>query len=196
MALNLLESIQTKLNYPPLQKIDPNTEEVKVDSSTPNEHRFSQAAIPAIIIGLYAYSAKDEHAERILRGNDSSDWVTEIFGNRENELLEKLSRYSFYRQEDISEAKLQDIAQAAVQTTREQVKPDASVRDVKDYLSAQITNTLPYLPAALKMGEMVNEETLDDNTNKMEGPVSSLMHKIASAFSNPTHEDEVSDKNK
>ncbi|MES2891684.1 MAG: hypothetical protein V4725_06715 [Bacteroidota bacterium] len=196
MALNLLESIQTKLNYPPLQKIDPNTEEVKVDSHTPNEHRFSQAAIPAIITGLYAYSAKDDQAERIIRGNDSSDWVNEFFGNRKEELLGKIARYSFYRQEDISSQKLQDIAQAAIQTTRENLKPNASVKDVKDYLSGQITHTLPYLPAALKMGEMVNEETLDDNTNKMEGPVSSLMHKIASAFSNPTNEDEVSDKNK
>jgi hypothetical protein len=44
------------------------------------------------------------------------------------------------------------------------------------------------------MGKVVHEETLDDNTNKMEGPVSSLMHKIGSAFSNPSNEEEVNTK--
>ena len=41
------------------------------------------------------------------------------------------------------------------------------------------------------MGQVLKEESLDDNTNKMEGPVSSLMHKIGSAFSKPSNEEEV-----
>ena len=115
--------------------------------------------------------------------------------NQKEELIHKIAKYSFFREEDVSSDRLNGIAREAVRVTREHVKPNAAVREVKDYLSAQITHMLPYLPAALKMGEMVHEETLDDNTNKMEGPVSSLMHKIASAFSKPTNEDEVSQKN-
>ena len=196
MALDLLQTVQQNLNFPPLQKIDPNTQEVKLDSNTPNEHRFSQAAIPAILTGLYAYSAKDENAETILRGDLSSDWVSAIFGNRKHEVVDKISQYSFYGREELSAGKLNDIAAEAVRVTRDQMKPDATIKEVKDFLSAQTTNWLPYLPAALHMGELVNEEALDDNTNKMEGPVSSLMHKIGSAFSKPTNEEEVSEKNK
>jgi hypothetical protein len=196
MALDLLQTVQQNLNFPPLQKIDPNTQEVKLDSNTPNEHRFSQAAIPAILTGLYAYSAKDENAETILRGDLSSDWVSKIFGNRKQEVIEKISQYSFYGREELSGGKLNDIATEAVRVTRDQMKPGATIKEVKDFLSAQTTNLLPYLPAALHMGELVNEEALDDNTNKMEGPVSSLMHKIGSAFSKPTNEEEVSEKNK
>jgi hypothetical protein len=196
MAINLIEAIQKKLNYPPLHKIDPNTQEVKVDSSAPNEHRFSQAAIPAVLTGLYAYSAKDEHAERILRGDLSSDWVTEIFGATRNEVINKIREYAFYPAEGNTEQKLNEVAREAVQQTREHLKPQATILQLKDFLKAQTPQFLPYLPAALHMGELVHEETLDDNTNKMEGPISSLMHKIASAFSNPTNEEEVSDKNK
>jgi hypothetical protein len=48
-----------------------------------------------------------------------------------------------------------------------------------------------YLPAALQIGVLLNDDTLDDATNKMEGPISSLMQKIGAAFSNPaTAEDQ------
>ena len=196
MAINLLQVIQQNLNFPPLKKIDPNTQEVKADTDTPNEHRFSQAAIPAILTGLYAYSAKDQNAEAILRGDLSSDWVSKIFGDRKNAVVDKISQYSFYGSDELSGGKLNEVATEAVRVTRDHMKPGASIKDVKDFLSAQTTQWLPYLPAALHMGELVNEEALDDNTNKMEGPISSLMHKIASAFSKPTNEEEVSDKNK
>ena len=118
MALDLLQTVQQNLNFPPLQKIDPNTQEVKHDSNTPNEHRFSQAAIPAILTGLYAYSAKDDNAEAILRGDLSSDWVSKIFGNRKQEVVEKISQYSFYGREELSGGKLNDIATEAVRVTR------------------------------------------------------------------------------
>ncbi len=49
MSINLIETIQNNLHYPALQKIDPNTQEVKVDNNTPDEHRFSQASIPVYI---------------------------------------------------------------------------------------------------------------------------------------------------
>jgi hypothetical protein len=43
MSIHLLETIQNNLHYPPLKKIDPNTQELKAGA----EHTFSQAAIPA-----------------------------------------------------------------------------------------------------------------------------------------------------
>ena len=47
------------------------------------------------------------------------------------------------------------------------------------------------MPAALNMGELLHDNTLDDNTNKMEGPVSSLIQRIGSAFSTPVIGDEI-----
>ena len=53
----------------------------------------------------------------------------------------------------------------------------------KTLLTSQRHEILRYLPGKLKIGDLLNDESLEDNTNKMEGPVSSLMHKIENAFS-------------
>ena len=47
----------------------------------------------------------------------------------------------------------------------------------------QRNNILPYLPAALQTGKLLNENTLDDRTNKMKGPVSNFVHSIESMLS-------------
>jgi len=44
------------------------------------------------------------------------------------------------------------------------------------------------------MGVLLHDNTLDDNTNKMEGPVSSLINTIGNAFSKPVTEEEVTVK--
>ena len=92
MSVNLLEEVQKKLQYPALQKIDPNTQEVVVDTKTPDEHRFSQAAIPTILTGLNQYSTNDAGAEKILRGDMSTNWASEIFGDKINEVVQKISQ--------------------------------------------------------------------------------------------------------
>lgn len=193
MALNLLEAVQKKLNYPPLQKIDPNTQQVATDNSKPDEHRFSQAAIPAVLTGLYKYSTTDEGAEKILSGDISTDWVNNIFGNTENEVADKIAAYS-YSPVEPTHARMDTIAAAAINLIRENIKEGATKMDVKNFMSGQKHDILLFLPAALHTGDILNDDTLDDNTNKMEGPISSLMHKIGSAFSNPPDEDEIKKK--
>ena len=36
---------------------------------------------------------------------------------------------------------------------------------------------------AMNLGDVLNDETLDDKTNKMEGPISNMMHKIENNMS-------------
>jgi hypothetical protein len=38
---------------------------------------------------------------------------------------------------------------------------------------------------------LLHDTTLDDKTNKMEGPISSLMQNIGSAFSQPVSDEEI-----
>ena len=80
---------------------------------------------------------------------------------------------------------LNSIATEAVKVTRENMPAEATPKDVKIFFSNQLKNILPYLPSALHVGDLLDDTTLDDNTNKMEGPISSLMHAIGSAFSTP-----------
>ena len=46
--MNLPELLQHRFNYPPLQKINPNNQEV-VDNDTATAGEFGQAAIPVIL---------------------------------------------------------------------------------------------------------------------------------------------------
>lgn len=190
MAINLLQTIQENLHYPPLQKIDPNTEVVEVVSQS-NEHRFSQAAITTVLTGLYTYSSNDENAEKILNGSINSDWVTEIFGSVKHKVIDKICNYSFQQDKDLVTGRVNDIAAEAIKIIKNEVSQDGTIMDVKKLLSAQTTLWLAYLPTELQIGQLLNEETLDDNTNKMDGPISSLMHKIGSAFSNPSSDTET-----
>lgn len=53
---------------------------------------------------------------------------------------------------------------------------------------------LLYLLPILQMGVLLHDNTLDDKTNKMEGPISSLINSIGNAFSTPVTEEEITVK--
>lgn len=181
--MHLLETLTERLGYPALQKIDPNTQEVILDTSLPDEDRFNQAAIPSILTGLYKYSTSDVGAAAIVRGGFSPDWVKEIFGDQYVEVLQKVAAYGNYSEIDTA-GKMNRIAVTAGQIINEETNTaENQILAVKDFLASQRKNILPYLPGALQLGHLLDDDTLDDRTNKMEGPVSSLMQNIASGFS-------------
>jgi len=190
MSINLIETIQNNLQYPPLQKIDPNTQEVKVNDNKPDEHRFSQASIPAVLTGLYKYSTTDAGADDILSGDISTIWANLFLDDTKDEVVKKIAAYSFQSIE-YTQQHLSSICEEAVRLIRANIKPGATKMNVKDFMAEQRNDILLYLPEALHMGALLNDDTLDDNTNKMEGPISSLMHKIGSAFSKPASEEEL-----
>jgi hypothetical protein len=190
MSINLLETIQQSLGYPALQKIDPNTQQVVADEKTPDEHKFSQAAIPAVLTGLYKYVQSDEGAEDFLQGNNSSNWVSKIFSNNKKEAIQIISAYAKQSNQD-PVAKMNAIADEAVKVVKGNLPADASAKEVKLFFNNQKNNILLYLPAGLNMGDLLHDTTLDDKTNKMEGPISSLMQNLGSAFSKPVMNEEV-----
>ena len=194
MPVNLLETVQSQLGYPELQKMDPNKQVLKKENNFPDEHLFSQAAIPGILTALYMYSRSDDGAENILHGTSTAHWTDVIFGDNKKAVLQKIAGYSSYSKEN-AEIKMDRIAVDAVNTIQKNLPPEATIHDVKKILADQSSHVLLYLPADLQMGEMLNENTLDDPTNKMEGPVSSMMHVIGNQFSdNGVKEEDNYDK--
>ncbi len=184
MSINILTTVQENLHYPALHKIDPNTQQVINDGATEPSNDFSQAAIPAVLTGLYKYSITDNGAQEILRGDYSTNWVTKIFEENKTDIIDKIADY-VHSSKEFSIEHLNSIATEAVKVTRENMPAEATPKDVKIFFSNQLKNILPYLPSALHVGDLLDDTTLDDNTNKMEGPISSLMHAIGSAFSTP-----------
>ena len=54
---------------------------------------------------------------------------------------------------------------------------------IMNFFTNQRTNILKHLPPELHGGELLNDPAMDDRTNKMEGPMSGMMHGIEKIFS-------------
>ncbi len=193
MSLQLLQTVQQNLGYPALQKVDPNTKEIIEDTSTPDEDKFSQAAIPAVLTGMYKYAQTDEGAYEILTSDGDEQWTSKIFDENKKEAIQIISSYSKQSNDDPL-TKMNAIATEAAKIVREHVGENGAIINVKDYFNNQKKNILLYLLPTLKMGDLLNDDTLDDGTNKMEGPISSLMHSLGTAFTNPTTKAELEKK--
>ena len=185
MSVNLLETIEKNSGYPPIQKIDPNTQK-------PKEHvdKFNQAAIPAVLTGLYRYVQKDEGAEKILEVANSTMWVNRFFETEKDSVVRNIAAYGDRTYEE-TEMQMNAIANEAIRIVKQNLPANPGIRDVKDLMSNQKKDILLYLVPALNLGQLLHDETLDDTTNKMEGPVSSMMKNIGSAFTNPVTEEEI-----
>jgi len=181
MSSNLLQTVQESLCVAPLQKVDANTQEVIVTENKPDEDRFNQAVIPSVLIALYKYSRADEGAEAILHGQ-ATDWADFIFGDHKKEAIAEIAAYSDRNSGEAID-KINAVTTVAIQVIREKVTGKGTIIDVKQILSDSRDEVLLYLPASMQIGKLLHDNTLDDRTHKMEGPVSSLMHAIGGSFS-------------
>ena len=188
MSVNILEKIQQNLGYPKIQNIDPNTQQV-----AEHEDKLSQAAIPAVLTGLYRYAQKDEGAEEVLQVVTSTAWLNKFFEADKDGVVQTIADYS-QRPFEETETEMNAIANEAVKIIKENLAANAGIKEVKALLLNQRDNILAHLLPALNMGRYLHDNTLDDVTNKMEGPISSLIKNIGSAFSNPVTGEEIKNK--
>ncbi|PZR26958.1 MAG: hypothetical protein DI535_12345 [Citrobacter freundii] len=177
MATNLIDTIQHNLGYPALEKIDPNKQEPKNDSGSVFKRELGQAAIPAVLAGLFKLSQNQEGASQIIDADPDAGALQLVFERKEDVAVEKVSRYTGTSNEE-TRISMERIAAEAVRLVQEGVKDNPTPERVKAILGDQRHNILVYLPAAMQMGYLLGDNTLDDRTNKMEGPISSFMHKI------------------
>ena len=176
MTTNIVELLQKNLGYPVLHQIDPNTQEEVRDKNNPT-HTLAQAAITSVAIGFYEYSRDKDLAEIIKAGNVPTNWLDALFENKKNEVISKVAEYGNV---NIDEAQLE--MEKVADETMKVINDNTKGINAHSYLTMQRSNILTYLPEALQMGDIFNDTTIDDRTNKMKGPISSLMHTIEQAF--------------
>lgn len=190
--MNFLETLQQHFAFPPLKKIDPNTQEVLHDENETPGQKFAQAAIPAVLLGMRHMAASDAGAGLIASAPEKQDWVPLIFPNDSINVVQKVAEYSGYPIE-LTYEQMNKIAGETAARVKEQAGETDTILNIKQVLESQLTDILSYLPASLQLGKIFDNNTLDDRTHKMEGPVSGLMHAISSAFTN-ADEDEKKKK--
>lgn len=180
MAINILETVRKNLGIPELKKADPNTQQVEVKTNEEKESRLMQSLVPAALAGIYD-SVRSEEGLSFLAGAASHpDWISLLFGKNAAEMKQRLATYSDTTI-DFVQSHFNMVAAETVMVLRENAKGDDRKKAIRALAGSQRDLILPYLPAELKVGTLLDDGVMDDRTNKMEGPVSSLMHKIETA---------------
>lgn len=175
MVTNMVEAIQQKLGYRSLKKVNPNTQEIEGARKMSPEEKLPQAAIPSVLAAMIKYSdGKD--GINLLAADENRSWLNTIYCGKENDAIQKVADYSGVNTDE-SRRHMENISDAAVKIVRGLVKTPDSEK-LRSFMNSQRHSILSHLPAAMKMGDVLNEETFDDRTNKMEGPVSSFLHRI------------------
>lgn len=182
MTGNLVEIIQKNLGYSQLKKVDPNVQDTKESVVQSAVDKLGQAAIPAVLTAIYKFSRTEEGATQLIGSEDHEDWLGVIYAGKEEGAVEKISQYAGVTPGE-AEGHMENIADESVKVIKDQIGPKPTQEKLRSLLAGQRHSILVYLPAALKMGDLLNDEALDDKTNKMEGPISNLMHKIENSFS-------------
>ena len=77
---------------------------------------------------------------------------------------------------------LEHIASESLRVIRENTGDNPSEVALHRFIQKNKGDTLLYLPPSLELGVILNNNNLDDRTGKMEGPVSSFMHRIEKTF--------------
>jgi hypothetical protein len=179
MSINIAEEVQKRLQYPPLQKINPNTQSAEENKI---HYAVTQAAVLTALAGLYKITRTTEGCVRLLLTGRTAAWLEDVYGDNLDKTLEQVADYANTPVAEV-EKLVRASADSAIVILHEQLANNINVGSFKNFMSGQRNHILVYLPAGLQLGEMLHDPTLDDNTNKMEGPVSSLMHKIEGIFS-------------
>ena len=177
MSINILEELVKNVGMPPLIKVDPNTQEVKPTSEKEKENKLMQAIVPTVVAGLYD-CARSEEGLNFLAGTSSTpDWLTLLFAKNAAEVKQKLALYSD-NSEDAVQTHFNSTAAEATKILRAASSENDRKTSIRNIAGAQRDWFLPYLPATLQIGKLLEDNTMDDRTNKMQGPVSTFMHKI------------------
>lgn len=182
---NIIELLQQALNSKPLQKVSPNTQEVKkAAADTTNASKLQQAVISAVLTGLYKITRTKEGAEQVLGGNISTSWGDLLFADNKDALINHIVTYGVCSPANVSgEIEMAGTEAADIIRTNAGGNKTVTADDVVVYMKGQRNNILQALPAALQLGALLDDDTLDDHTHKMDGPISGLMHTIEKAFS-------------
>ena len=193
IVMNLLTTIQTTLGYPALNKISPNIQSKEYETPAGFENRKAQALITSVLAGIYKLAKSETGLKEIAVKGSNENWVDIIFEENKEALLDKIVAYAFLTK-DTAEFEMNKIAARVISLVRENTKPSEDNIQIAGFIASQRDNILPYLPPELHLGDFLNDTTIDDNSHKMRGPISSLMHKIESGFSNNETQEKADNK--
>jgi len=177
--MNILETIQKNLGFEALKKIDPNTQQTKGEDTAMGNSAIAQAGIPAILIGIY--NKLEENPDLSVFETAKGNLLEAIFGKSTETVVGQIDNYSKFADKH-STQQLEHIASESLRVIKENIGEKHDESSIRNFVAKNKPDTLLYLPPSLDLGTILKNNNLDDRTGKMEGPVSSFMHKVEKAF--------------
>ena len=193
MAINILDELRTNIGMGPLLKVDPNTLLVKATTNDEKENKLMQAILPSVVAGLYDCIRSEEGLDFLAGTSSTHDWLTLFFAKNATEVKQRLAQYSD-NTEDAVQTHFNSVAAEGTKILRGNASENDRKGSIRSIMSTQRDFFLPYLPAELNIGLLLDDTTLDDRTNKMEGPVSTLMHKLETLLTGQESKEEANKK--
>lgn len=176
MTTDILEMIQQNLQYPEIQKIDATTQDIAgIDPLSVPKH-FGQAAIPAVLTGLYKLSRNEEGAAQILTAGSGYS-LDLLFGELTDRVVENVAQYGGVSVVQ-AESHMENISDEAIKLIRQAAGNDNDPKHLMSFMNDQRSNILDYLPASLNLGAMLEDDKPTENMNKVEGSVLQRKNKI------------------
>ncbi|WP_290797713.1 hypothetical protein [Flavihumibacter sp. UBA7668] len=164
-----------------MPEIDSVTQETK-NASDGMAGRLAQGAMAAGLVILYKYSRSSDGAEYLLNTKPAELEMSRLLNNKQDELITQLSKFAGSTSLQAGTMILA-VTREAMEFTQQEIKNNKTANALQSYFGNQRQSILGHLPPELGLGDIMKDDTLDDRTNKMEGPISSLAHAIEDVFS-------------
>jgi hypothetical protein len=187
MPDDLITSLQRHLDLPPLYEVDAASKKYLAEPSAKPD-RFAQAAVPATIIALYAYSRTDGGALAILQAGPGNNWVSYLFTDKKEALIRRLASYSGLSLVELGE-RINRIAAETIRLIRAQA---TDIKAVKEMLAQLRDKALRYLPPDLQFEELLGEGPAED-AKKEESGAPGIMQAISASFSGRDADEKTTD---
>lgn len=184
MAHNLIQAVQRHLAYAHLERESPNAQKLTNQATTCHPEKLDQACISAVLAGIYQFTREEDDAAKLMNPKLRPTWLEVIFWQYPMKLQSKIIDYTGC-QAHLIRQRLYAVAEKAVMEIRQAVGPKGTGRDIKTYMTNQRMAILSRLPSGLEVGTILNNNSLDDATNKMHGPFSDFMHWVETYLSEP-----------
>ncbi len=116
-----------------------------------------------------------------LESDQTGSLLERIFGESSESVVKQIELYSKNIDKHRSQ-QLEHIASESIRVVRKNLGENPNPHAIRHFVAGNKQDILLYLPPFLDLGTILHNNNLDDRTGKMEGPVSSFMHKLEKTF--------------
>jgi hypothetical protein len=182
--MNLIDKIRERLGFPSFIKIDPNTQQLPANAVKDSRQLTGQAVVSAVLTAIYQLSRTEQGFGYLLNKDRNIPWSVTLFGEEATPVINSIASYSGADATDIKNY-IEKTGDTAWEISVHELEGKVNYDTFGKHISTIRNQLLDYLPPQLNLGEKLSDNSLDDRTNKMEGPVSGMMHRIEKIFAEP-----------